>query len=76
MTDREFYTAISGIVAMHGCQVIEIDIDKRIINITGPSQDQEIECGDALEVFCEQNENITIIVDGVQQLSDKIGIVL
>ena len=47
LTETQFFSLVSTIASQHGCRLVDIDIDKRIINVAGPS---ESECACALEL--------------------------
>lgn len=43
---------ISTIVAKHGCKILEMDVDKYILNIDGPAEARE-KCVQELELFLD-----------------------
>jgi len=43
---------ITQIIQKHGCQVIELDIENRIINFDGPNE-AKIECATELEAILD-----------------------
>lgn len=47
MDDSQLLTLINSIVLNHGCRIIDIDIEKRIINIEGP-EDAKVRCAMAI----------------------------
>lgn len=73
ITERKFMQIVSLIAANYGCKVLDVDLDKRLINISGPTKEREIECGDALEAFARQHEDIEEETQGIKQLTDKIA---
>jgi hypothetical protein len=38
LTETQFLNLVSIIVSQHGCHLEDVDLDKRIINIAGPSE--------------------------------------
>ncbi|MDL2122448.1 MAG: hypothetical protein LWX51_05035 [Deltaproteobacteria bacterium] len=48
LTETQFFSLVSTIAGKHGCLLVDIDVDKRIINIAGPSE-SEYACAVELE---------------------------
>lgn len=38
LTETQFISLVSTIASQHGCRLVDIDVNKRIINIAGPSE--------------------------------------
>lgn len=53
LTETQFFSLVSTIVSQHGCLLVDIDVDKRIVNITGPSE-SEYACAVELEEILGQ----------------------
>ena len=53
LTETQFFSLVSSIASQHGCRLVDIDIDKRIINIAGPSE-AEYACAVKLEEILGQ----------------------
>ena len=53
LTETQFFSLVSTIVSQHGCRLVDIDIDKRIINIAGPSESEYV-CAVELEEILGQ----------------------
>ena len=53
LTKTQFFSLASTIASQHGCRLVDIDVDKRIINITGPSE-LEYACAVELEEILGQ----------------------
>ena len=53
LTETQFFSLVSTIADKHGCLLVDIDIDKRIINIAGPSE-SEYACAIELEEILGQ----------------------
>lgn len=48
LSEAQFFSLISTITSQHACQILNIDVNKKIINITGPSG-SEAACAIQLE---------------------------
>ena len=53
LTETQFFSLVSTITSQHGCRLVDIDIDKRIIKIVGPSE-SEYACAVELEEILGQ----------------------
>jgi hypothetical protein len=53
LTETQFFSLVSTIASKHGCRLVDIDVDKWIINITGPSE-SEYACAVELDEILEQ----------------------
>jgi len=40
LTETQFFSLVSTIASQHGCRLVDIDVDKQIINIAGPSESE------------------------------------
>jgi len=40
LTETQFFSLVSTIASQHGCRLLDIDVDKRIINIAGPPESE------------------------------------
>ena len=73
LTDSEFVRTVTLIAANHGCEITEIDVDERIIEITGPN---EIECSVAIGEFLETNYGISEVdpvEPEIKMVNDNLG---
>ena len=52
-TETQFFSLVSTIASKHDCRLVDIDVDKRIINIAGPSE-SEYACAVELVEILEQ----------------------
>jgi hypothetical protein len=48
LTEEMFINAVSIIASDHGCRIVDIDLEKRIINLEGPAE-SEISCAIEIE---------------------------
>lgn len=48
ITETQFFSMVNIIVEKHGCQLVDIDFEKNILNVEGPSE-QEYNCAMELE---------------------------
>ncbi len=53
LTEKQFFSLVSTIAGKHGCLLLDIDVDKRIINIAGHPE-SEYACAAELEKILEQ----------------------
>ncbi len=53
LTEMQFFSIVSTIASKHGCLLVYIDVDKRILNIAGPSG-SEYACAVELEKILGQ----------------------
>ena len=53
LTETQFISLVSTIASQHGCRLVDIDVNKRIINIAGPSE-LEYACAVELMKILEQ----------------------
>ena len=53
LTETQFFSLVSTIASKHGCLLVDIDVDKGIINIAGPSE-SEYTCALELEEILGQ----------------------
>ena len=53
LTETQFFSLVSTIASKHGCLLVDIDDDKGIINISGPSE-SEYACAIELEKILGQ----------------------
>ena len=53
LTETQFFSLVSTIASKHGCLLVDIDDDKGIINISGPSE-AEYTCAIELEKILGQ----------------------
>jgi len=53
LTETQFFSLVSTIASKHGCLLVDIDVDKRIINIVGPPE-SEYACAVELEEILGQ----------------------
>ena len=53
LTETQFFSLVSTIASQHGCRLVDIDVDKQIINIAGPSE-SEYACAVELEEILGQ----------------------
>ncbi len=53
LTEMQFFSVVSAIASKHGCLLVYIDVDKRILNIVGPSN-SEYACAVELEEILGQ----------------------
>jgi len=42
LTETQFFSLVSTIASKHGCLLVDIDVDKCIINIAGPSESEYV----------------------------------
>ena len=54
LTETQFFSLVSTIASQHACRLVDIDVDKRIVNIAGPSE-SEYACAVELEEILGQN---------------------
>ncbi len=40
LTETQFFSLVSTIASKHACRLVDIDVDKRIVNIVGPSESE------------------------------------
>jgi predicted HAD superfamily phosphohydrolase YqeG len=52
LSNEQILQMITQIIQKHGCQVIELDIENRIINFDGPNE-AKIECATELEAILD-----------------------
>jgi len=45
---EQLLTIVTQIVEQHGCRIVEIDMERHILNIEGPEENQ-LNCAQALE---------------------------
>ncbi len=53
LTETQFFSLVSTIAGKHGCLLVDIDVDKCIINIAGPPE-SEYACAVELEEILGQ----------------------
>ena len=53
LTETQFFSLVSTIASKHACRLVDIDVDKRIVNIAGPSE-SEYACAVELEEILGQ----------------------
>ena len=53
LTETQFFSLVSTIASQHSCRLVDIDFDKRIINIAGPSESEHA-CAIELEEILGQ----------------------
>ena len=53
LTETQFFSLVSTIASKHGCLLVDIDDDKGIVNISGPSE-SEYTCAIELEEILGQ----------------------
>ena len=53
LTETQFFSLVSTITSQHGCRLVDIDVDKHIINIVGPPE-SEYACAAELEEILGQ----------------------
>ena len=54
LTETQFFSLVSTVASQHGCQLVDIDVDKRVINIAGPLESEyacALELGEILEQY-------------------------
>lgn len=40
LTEEQFFSLVSLIAGNYGCRIVDIDIDRRVINIAGPTENE------------------------------------
>ncbi len=40
LTETQFFSLVSTIASKHACRLVDIDVDKRMVNIAGPSESE------------------------------------
>ena len=53
LAETQFFSLLSTIASKHGCRLVDIDADKRIVKIAGPSE-SEYACAVELEEILGQ----------------------
>ena len=48
MNDPQILTLVTNVVEKHGCKLIDVDLENRIIDLEGPD-DAKVNCAIALE---------------------------
>ena len=48
MNDTQILTLVTNVVEKHGCKLIDVDLENRIIDLEGPD-DAKVNCAIALE---------------------------
>jgi hypothetical protein len=48
LKEEQLLTIVTQIVERHGCRIVEIDLERHILNIEGPEENQ-LNCAQALE---------------------------
>jgi hypothetical protein len=46
--EEHLLTIVNQVVTQHGCRIVEIDLERHILNIEGPEENQ-VNCAQALE---------------------------
>lgn len=48
LKEDQLLTIVTQVVERHGCRIVEIDLERHILNIEGPEESQ-LNCAQALE---------------------------